>query len=274
MATPVVPATPLVPTTPASPATKPTFVMPDLKPCSHPIQGPCIDAFNHEILIKVGKEGKEVRIYEGLLTYHSSYFAAALSGSFIEGQTKVIELKEDEVEVFSAFHCWIYTGRLHPSRESPLSRDAYKAPTSSERNDLYLLLAKIFVFGDMRGIPALKNEAIDILHQLYTCTWTDFHLSAVKYIYKNTTATSQLRQFVAHANVIGLRDLKSFHETTSTAWPIAYVFDVLQLVAMKDRSGAWPKLTGNRMHWAKLDRCQFHDHSGPGGALRKTPAIG
>ncbi|KAF2813012.1 uncharacterized protein BDZ99DRAFT_341310, partial [Mytilinidion resinicola] len=140
-------------------------------------------------------EGKEVfRIYRGVLTYHSSHFAAALNGSFKESETGVVALGEEDVEVFKAFYSWIYNRRLRdtpaPSHNDNSGEAEKMAVTAWEE-----LLCKIFVFADMRGVLALKNDAIDALHESISCSWMSIEGNNVQYIYNNTVETSQLRRF-------------------------------------------------------------------------------
>ncbi|KAF2493990.1 hypothetical protein BU16DRAFT_582997 [Lophium mytilinum] len=260
---------------PPSPAT--VFVMPPLVPCPHSTALPPITAYDELVSVIVGQQKKVFRIHKGVLSYHSSYFAAALEGQFKEGNTGVVELEDDEVEVFHAFYCWIYTRRLRDPLSSPLHKDAL--PQNSAETTLSdLLLCKIYIFGDMRGIPGLQNNALDALHKNILLSWRTLSASIVNYVYSNTVEKSQLRCFIVQLNISGYHDLCEFVEKRlkkdRNNYPMDFVIDILQIISTKDKSGAWPRVKHLQETWAKLDRCEFHDHSGPGGALRKAPGNG
>jgi hypothetical protein len=65
------------------------------------------------ITIRDGVRSKEYRVFRSLLTWHSSSCAAALSptGVFRDRGASSLEFIEN-VEVFDAFSCWLYTGKL------------------------------------------------------------------------------------------------------------------------------------------------------------------
>lgn len=150
----------------------------------------------------------------------------------------------------------MHTGRLHEPQQT-------KKP--SKPGDVYLpclTLCKIWVFADFRGIPALGNCAIDLLHEYSSSVWT-VPLDCVPYVYSNTQINSKLRSWFIHWTTLGMT-LETFQATDYKWHTVAFLHDVM------------PKLTregdiGTRMGRARMtawDRCQWHDHSGPGGQLR------
>jgi hypothetical protein len=70
---------------------------------------------------------KDYTFYGRLLAWHSSYFAAATdsAGGFKTSGEKVLEL-DGSHQVFDAFHCWVWTGRLKdpPASDAPI-KDRY-----------------------------------------------------------------------------------------------------------------------------------------------------
>lgn len=122
-----------------------------------------------------------------LLAWHSSSFAAALGREeFARNRDEEMQIN-DNVDAFQAFGCWIYTGRL----QDPPASSFVVGDTGLVPDDLYpsrFRLREIWVFGDTRGIPGIKNAAIDKLHEKYTVDWavTDFS-PAMRYAYENTS---------------------------------------------------------------------------------------
>ncbi|KAF2813013.1 uncharacterized protein BDZ99DRAFT_460327 [Mytilinidion resinicola] len=237
------------------PSEKPAFVMPQLKNCDHPILSAPITTWGNVISVIVGEEKKVYQIHKGLLLYHSSYFVGALSGGFKESDTEIVELFTDEVAVFDAVYCWLYKGHL------------FDSPTSGQFMDitfLYDLLCKIFVFGDMRGIPTLKNAAIDLLHSSICMEWK-FPKTQVRFIYENTMEGSLLRKFIVNVAVL-IASCETFLsiDKDGTNFTHEFLMDVIR--ALNDQGGKW--LVIGRDAFAIINRCRYHDHSGPGGKLR------
>ncbi|OCL07653.1 hypothetical protein AOQ84DRAFT_54925 [Glonium stellatum] len=63
----------------------------------------CYDTVISAVVGK-GKVKAEFCFYKELLSYHSSYFHAALNSRIAEGLSGVVHLPEDDVEVFQAFY--------------------------------------------------------------------------------------------------------------------------------------------------------------------------
>ncbi|KAF2112160.1 hypothetical protein BDV96DRAFT_614485 [Lophiotrema nucula] len=216
--------------------------MPPLSQCKDPPQPPPSTCFDHKdsITLKVvdGVKQETFSIARGLLRWHSAFFAAALDpyGSSKESTSKKRELKE-EIPVVRAFHCWIYTGRLlDPPKPEESSDNQYLSSA---------VLCKIWVFADFRGFPALKNAAIDMLHESMAAKWATPSDDMILYVYQNSPEGSQLRKFFIYA-WIRTKSEGCFKELKKQDVP-----------------------TDHQYWWATLDRCFWHDHSGPGGMLRK-----
>ncbi|KAH4920158.1 hypothetical protein HBI79_195830 [Parastagonospora nodorum] len=197
-------------------------------------------------------------IPRGLLRWHSSYFAAALDpDSDIGSKNGELRLDEDHA-VFGAFLCWIWTGRL---KDIPKSLEDASAP------DFYLssmLLCKIWVFGDMRGVPGLCNAAIDMLHERITAKWS-ITIPVISWIYENTRPGAALRGFMVDTCML-LKGPSFWQQLgdESKAIPVQFVLDALPALISRGQTAEPIK----RAAWTVLDRCQWHDHSGPGGKLR------
>ena len=61
----------------------------------------------------VGREHRLFAAHEDVLS-HSSYFAAALKGNFLDGSAKKIELPDEEPEILSCVLEFLYKGDYYP----------------------------------------------------------------------------------------------------------------------------------------------------------------
>lgn len=195
--------------------------------------------------------------------WHSSYFAAALDpeGGFAESGKSQIEIAGD-IGVFEAFRCWIFTGRL---KDTPTMSSPDMGSSNAEDKFLSpLMLCRLWVFGDFRGVPALKNAVIDMLHEQLTVKWVRF-AKCIKYVYGNTAEGSQLQRFLADSFTSTV-SCSGFLKQNKSFYTMDFVLAVLPIYVAQAESG------GNRgkvrMRWAEVDRCKWHHHSGPGGKLR------
>ncbi|KAF3040585.1 hypothetical protein E8E11_005311 [Didymella keratinophila] len=212
--------------------------------------------YNDVVTIRVTHDGKahrgtkEYMVFRELIRRHFAYFAAALdpAGGFLEHTTRVLEI-ECHHEVFDAFMHWLHIGQL-----KDLCEDA------STKHDLFSsmrTLCMLWVFWDCRGIPELGNAVIHSLHKRFTATWTLPDVSTTQYIYENTVAGCTLRKLILQFFVATKTKRKEKHEKIPE-----FCSD---LGECEKRSAATWVTRKALMRW---DRCQWHDHSGPGGKLR------
>lgn len=115
------------------------------------------------VKIMVGKPATEFGIQQDILVHYSSYFRAALTGDFQEAHTREILLETESATVFKAFVNFVYHQELCKPKEikagSMTGDDATDVALSKQE------LIDIWVFGDRRGIPALQNKTINVLHR-------------------------------------------------------------------------------------------------------------
>lgn len=133
------------------------------------------------VYILVGPEKVKFGAHRGILCQYSSYFRAALSGCFKEAEEGVVILPADDPVLYKIFVTWLYSRRLRKDH-----KDGEDTPCQPED------LAKLYVFGDARGIPALKNDVIDsFVTERHT-----IHKEVIPYIYDNTPEGSPLRRLM------------------------------------------------------------------------------
>jgi hypothetical protein len=163
---------------------------------------------------------------------------------------------EGSIAVFDAFQCWLFTGRL---------KDPLSDTTNATAAEVYLpnrTLCKIWVFADMRGVPGLGNAAIDMLHEAVAASWsTPGQLTSM--VYKATSAGCGLRKFLdaftRTKNLSGFLD-----HTQRVGCPADFLYDAIPILVRRGEDTRVMSIEA----WTELDRCQWHDHSGPGGKLR------
>lgn len=198
------------------------------------------------VTIKVGKQKQAFFAHKGLICHYSTYFRAAFHGHFQEATAGAVELDDDDVEVFKTFFGWVYTGKLFEPTSKP-----GEVPLD------WSLLSKLYVFGDARGIPALKDAAVDAIIDRFTNVWS-MPTYIFPYIYSNTPEGSQLRKLAVNMIVYTTFPSTRLKDPQYEAnFPIEYLRDLA--IALCDLPGG--RSTSTKKQWSTRDRCQYHDHS-------------
>ncbi|KAJ9646466.1 hypothetical protein H2199_002515 [Coniosporium tulheliwenetii] len=207
------------------------------------IAPPSAYTFDSLIRITVGSSPntRDFHIYKGLLTHYSTYFKAALNGNFKESKEGVILLCTDDPEVFQIVCYWLFTGQLWDSR---------KVKKEGEVPLSWRLLCSIFVFGDARGIPALRNAAIDGLMDKISDEWKLF-TGQVKFIYQNTPKKSLLRKLAVDM-VVKTYPVDQLKESECN---LEYM---MELAIALESAGKRRLLS--QEEWRKMNNCDYHDH--------------
>lgn len=121
-------------------------------------------------------------VSKALLCNSSEYFAAALNGAFIEGQTQKIELEDEDPTTFRTYVAWLLQGYLN-------SQDIERALQGSQSFDQHI--AELIIFADKRSAPRLANDAISMLlsymHKIGSVT-----VEVVDCIYKNLPNSKEI----------------------------------------------------------------------------------
>lgn len=227
----------------------------------------CSSCYNLKDLVRITisdpdlEADKQYEIPRGLLEWHSSYFAAALDPESDFYTSDSIHLEHSH-EVFDAFVCWLYTGRIKDP--APIADDI-NACLKDHYSDFEVLI-RVWTFSDMRGIPALGNAAVDAMHGRVAAAWASFENADINFVYSNTRKSSLLRKFVVDAEVLTMTFsgyLKELEDSRCDS-NAEFLIEALPLLVKRGEGSK----TIKREAWRKLDRCQWHDHSGPGGKLR------
>ena len=142
-----------------------------------------------------GDDEKAWHLPEKLLKSQSTFFTAALVGSFAEGISKSITLPEDNPDIFKYFVEWLYVGG-----------DRFAAFDSSS-------LVCLWILGDRLGCPVMQDDAMcDLIkHHGY------FQISEVTLnrIYEGSAPGSKLRQFAVDQCLLDVRYSAPRHKSYS-----------------------------------------------------------
>ena len=149
-------------------------------------------------------------MHKELICYHSDFFRATLDGSFNEAENNVVDLPEDDVEVFKDFETWLYTKKL---------LNVKKVTQKS------LHLIKVFIFADKIRVLGLKNATLDKLRMRATKD----HIApatpdAIHYAWENTAAGSPLRRLLTDIFAYNVKPESA--EEDILAYPIEFIADV------------------------------------------------
>lgn len=109
-----------------------------------PLYGAIVD-------FKVGEDRSSFAIHRGLLCRASSFFKQRLSTSETAGGdifAQVIELEDEDPEIFARFHTWLYSEKL--ALESESCKDIP-----------WRIIMNVYAFGERTGMPRLQNTCID-----------------------------------------------------------------------------------------------------------------
>jgi BTB/POZ domain len=133
--------------------------------------------------IYVGPESTHWPLHEGLLCYHSPFFASIFydkKANSRTGQNKSYGLPDEDDLPFELLVGWLYSRSTRPPREEkdigPLL-------------DLYLLADKF-------EMEKLCSEVVDAVREFYHSTSTYPGLRRVQYIYSNTSEDDMMREMM------------------------------------------------------------------------------
>ena len=150
---------------------------------------PCVLAnslshvYDKIITVAVGPDNakKKFKIYRGLLCHFSSYFDRMLNGSFREGGSTYLRLKDTDADTFDVFFYWLNSGVVGLADSGGLL-DWGK-------------VMKAYVFSDFHQAPIFKNA---VLESLYT-RWLSENVVAVdvtEFLYTNTSEGDSMRKLI------------------------------------------------------------------------------
>ena len=139
------------------------------------------DSFGTDMVqVKVGPGKTLFKLHKKILCDVAPYFEAAFEGGFKEATEQVLELLDEDAAMFEHFELWVYTGDVLAKGESVA--------------DIFWdSLVGLYIFGEVRGIPDLQNEAIDVLINKESSI-KKIPISLLPRVYDSTPEDSSLRR--------------------------------------------------------------------------------
>ena len=191
------------------------------------------------VTINIGPKKQGFGVHKALLCNSSSYFKAALAGSFKEAKEGVISLEDEDPDVFGRFVMWLYSGYL-------LENDDVAGQS------LWSGIINILIFAERRDIPHLHNDAINTYFEMDTATKM-IPSFAQRTIWKNTFEGSLIRKvlvdhFVYRGNLATIFE----EEKEKNQYDHGFVIDVC---IAKHKS---PNVISTSDFYKS--RCQYHIH--------------
>ncbi|KAL8734578.1 MAG: hypothetical protein Q9166_001478 [cf. Caloplaca sp. 2 TL-2023] len=135
------------------------------------------------INVFVGTSKKPFIVHRDLLIAKSTFFNAALTGTWKEATEGKIRLTEEDPAIFSTYVLWIYNQNWTCDGDGKeLTFDA---------------CCRLYILADKFGSEALQNLAIDKLRHRVMGKHTGLHLPTIAFAYEATLPGSPLRKLLA-----------------------------------------------------------------------------
>lgn len=164
-------------------------------------------AWGSMVAVEVGAGKKQFLIHKNLLLGHASdFFTAALCGQFVEAQTDIIILPEEEPAAFELFVDWLYRGRIPdiPVKDG-WGNLSFKAMETEGFLDVEATYHDLYYMAEKWCIVALKTHIMDRIRRFHFLTDTTVHPSLIEAGYVNTAEGSTMREYLSRAGAFALK---------------------------------------------------------------------
>jgi len=151
------------------------------------------------VTLIVGPEQKRMLIHGTYLTRDSDFFKAALKKEWVEGETRVIKLPEEDPETMAHYLTFVYHNKLPFKGITPKKRDDYGAR--------WAILVDLYVYGERFLCRVIQNAAIKEMIRLTRVRSSDGSAwfptgTSVERVYAGTPEGSPMRQLMVDMHVI------------------------------------------------------------------------
>lgn len=223
----------------------------------------CRTKYSDAITVLAGEAAEPVIAHKNMLCRRSDFFVAACSNNWVEGREKTVRLETVDVDTFSVYVEWAYTGNidLHVADEAspedaptlavePEDRTKYDA---REASDIWQLV-RLYVAADMLLDVVLKNKITDEL--TIRVDRGEFSLSnkCIPHVWDHTAQCSGIRRFFIDltASLHGQDDLDRWKAIGVTSEE--FLFELAKrLLRFRGKPTEYYKPS----YWG---RCTYHDH--------------
>ena len=205
----------------------------------------------------MGSAAKRFAIPKCVLTKSSEFFQACHRGDWQEVSTKTVKLPEVDVESFSIYLQWLYTGEIVVSEEG-LDDDAnMRLLPETERQRLghqhHFPLLKLAVLADKLGDAQLSNNVTDAVIRVARILCIGLSPEHIRLIYEQLPENSTFRRLVVDFYKVKVR--VSFLMENKAHFPADFIFD-LMVDLKKDK--AMSKSSAEKYPG---DHCKYHQHN-------------
>lgn len=168
------------------------------------LASPFTSAFAQQgiVTLLVGLDEALLVAHESYLTKNSEFFQAAMKKEWVEGQTRVIKLPDDNLATMTDYLTFTYSGDL-PTSTSIKSGPA-QAPTVSD----WISLAKLYVLGERMLDKCMRNAIASELVRISTLpnengVETFMPVNASNILFNGTPEWHPIRQMIVDKYVAG-----------------------------------------------------------------------
>ena len=208
------------------------------------------------IHVTVGPTKEKFGIHQRLLCSESSFFKAALTGNFKEAKDGVVHLEDEEIELFTCFHEWLYTKRFIPV-VIPVDCGSLQSR--------WLTLLKLYVFGDRRDIPRLQNDVINEMILMSNEHGAFNPVLGLSEAWKSTADSSLFHQFLVQFFVRTVSFKSRFGDNSENRTLVPPDFMLEVSITFEDMVLHGPqdfRTGGAKSFWR--ERCKYHVHDSKG----------
>ena len=180
--------------------------------------------------VGTGKKKTAFQVHEDLLCAHPSFFGAAFTSQRKESKDREMELPSDDPGTIEEFIAWLYTQKY----ELEIVR----------KGDRHWMqkAAELYILADKYNVILLKNAICIALVNRHNTPGVPLPARRqVAYVYKNTSAGSQLRTLLSDWYAWSVA-LSWFVQDPIKAWLLCHPeFAVYLLASMSQRGSLRPK---------------------------------
>ncbi|KAI9686116.1 MAG: hypothetical protein M1820_010690 [Bogoriella megaspora] len=205
--------------------------------------------------ICVGKTKENFIVSSELLTSHSPYFKAALSTRWKEGQTRKIELPEDEEDAFELYVRWLLTRQIWSVDIADDCSDKNTEDITEE-----MLLIRAYCLGEMVQDTEFKDAVLDALIEENT-KFPIVAVDSLDYAWKHTRPGSPLRNFLSHywVRLVYSDQLLDLDNSSNYELVKDLLAASIERIGELDGTGAENEIAEQ---CAEGHTCAYHEHGG------------
>lgn len=173
--------------------------------------------FDNIITVLVGEEEKRFIIHQDAVCAKSKFFQAACSTRWLEGQERIVRLRDVDPTVFQAYSRWVYSGKIS-------GPNCIGSSNASDKTAEKSLLIELHILGDKLDDIDVRNQAKRMLLDSMERHNSLCDHSHVNRIYESTLPGSLVRKMLV--DVVISRQLRSDFAENISDNPAEFVQEV------------------------------------------------